>query len=77
MLHLVPKKGLDRKKEVRTGIFSSKIRINKNLQELCIFFGVVNAVIFLFVVYRCNMKPNCNGKKLDKIGLSVLKSNKL
>ncbi len=80
MLHLVSNKRLDRETEVRTGIFKSKTRINKNLPELCVihvFFDVVDAVIFLFVANRSNMKPNCNGRKLDKIGLRVLKSNKL
>ena len=79
-LDLVSKKRFDRETEVRTGIFKSKIRINNNLRELCgihVFFGMVDATNFLFVAYRSNMKPNCNDRKLSKIGLRVLKSNKL
>ncbi|GMY36871.1 lactoylglutathione lyase GLX1 [Fagus crenata] len=38
---------------------------------------MVDAMNFLFVAYRSNMKPNCNGRKLDKIGLRVLTFNKV
>ena len=38
---------------------------------------MVDAMNFLFVTYRSNMKPNCNGRKLDKIGLRVLTFNKV